>query len=217
MIYISVGLYAEGRTDYEFLLPLIDRLLDESSAKLFLGAYELANTRGIDASTRHEGRAERIQAAVAENADYCDIFIVHADGGGDPERARQTQINPAMELSRARFSKRTIYWASCIPVREIESWLLVDPRPFDLILGKNLQFTLPMQPEAEIDPKSILHKLFRDGHAQVTLNDAYRFFGMNVDLEKLRLLNSFRRFEDELRLALTEFGMALGHGRFMDT
>ncbi len=215
MIYISVGLYAEGRTDYDFLLPLIDRLLDESSAKLFLGAYELANTRGIDASTKQAGRAERIRAAIAENIDYCDIFIVHADGGGDPERARKTQINPAIELTRAVSSDRAIYWASCIPVREIEAWLLADPRPFDLMLGKNLQFSLPIQPEAEFDPKNLLHKLFRDGDAQIALNDAYRFFGMNVSLEKLRALNSFRLFEGELRQALTELGNA--HGEFATT
>lgn len=210
MIYIRAGLYAEGRTDYEFLLPVINRLLDELAARLFSGAYELAETLGIDASTRHEGRAERIQAAVAERADYCDIFIVHADGGGDPERARQTQIDPAINLSYPLSSGRPIYWVSCVPVREIEAWLLVDPRPFDLILGKNSQITLPMQPEAELDPKNYLRKILKDGDIRIPVNDVYRSFGENIRFEKLRALPAFHLFEANLAQSLESLGAAQG-------
>jgi hypothetical protein len=34
MIYIRAGLYAEGPTDYDFLLPLLDRLLGDGGAAL---------------------------------------------------------------------------------------------------------------------------------------------------------------------------------------
>ena len=55
MIYIRAGLYAEGRTDSEFLLPIINRLLDDIAARLFSGAYELAETLGIDAPSGTSG------------------------------------------------------------------------------------------------------------------------------------------------------------------
>src|SRR5262249_48336692 len=49
VIYIRAGVYAEGPTDYDFLLPFLDRLLDTLAASLFAGAYEVASTAGIDA------------------------------------------------------------------------------------------------------------------------------------------------------------------------
>lgn len=47
MIYLRAGLYAEGPTDYDFLLPLINRLLREIAAQTFPGANEV-----VDESTR---------------------------------------------------------------------------------------------------------------------------------------------------------------------
>lgn len=49
MIYLRAGLYAEGPTDYHFLRPLLDRLLNDLAAPLFAGNYEIADTLGIDA------------------------------------------------------------------------------------------------------------------------------------------------------------------------
>ncbi len=211
MIYISAGLYAEGRTDYEFLLPLIDRLLQVSSAQLFPGGHELADTRGIDAfSAKCDARAERICAAISAHIDSCDIFIIHADGASDPEDVRRTQIKPGIELARTGFSERPIHLLACVPVREIEAWMLVDTHPFDLILGKKLNLALPPQPETELDPKSILRKIFRNGDARIPLGDAYRFFGENVHIEKLRTLHAFQLFEGELNRALKALGAAYG-------
>ena len=210
MIYISAGLYAEGRSDYDFLLPLIDRLLEKLSANLFPGAYELADTRGIDASIKTSGRAERIRSAVAEHIDFCDIFVIHADGAGDPDEVRRTQINPGIDLIRAAVPRRQVYLITCVPVHEIEAWMLVDPRPFELVLGKNAPIALPSQPETELDPKSVLRKIFRDGDARIPLKEAYRFLGVNVTLEKLRTLSAFRAFEQELRETLKLLAEAQG-------
>lgn len=113
MIYIRAGLYAEGRTDYEFLLPLVNKLLDEWAAKLFSGAYELAETLGIDSPIGTTGgRAERIRSAILDYVDYCDIFIIHADGAGDPHEARVTQRPPS--FFRQTPKPRTIPKASFV-------------------------------------------------------------------------------------------------------
>jgi len=40
VIYLRAGLYAEGPSDYQFLRPLLDRLLNELAAPLFAGNYE---------------------------------------------------------------------------------------------------------------------------------------------------------------------------------
>ena len=212
MIYIRAGLYAEGRTDYEFLLPLVNKLLNELAAKLFLGDYELAETLGIDAPHGMSGgRAEKIQRAVVDYIDYCDLFILHADGAGDPDDARRTQISPGADLAHAVVLHSHFYLVACVPIREIEAWLLVDSKPFERILGRATPIVLPGQPEAEIDPKSCLRKILKDGDARIPLNEAYRAFGENVRLEKLRSLSAFRTFEDELEQALKALGTMYGH------
>lgn len=210
MIYISAGLYAEGPTDYQFLLPLIDRLLGELAAKLFPAACDLANTLAIDASKPPRRRAERVRLAAVEHKDYCDFFILHADGAGNVAEARRTQIDPGADLIRAAFPRLSIPIVACVPIREIEAWMLVDIEPFNLVLGKTISLELPKQPEAELDPKEILRSIFRHGDALITLTDAYPIFGNNVRFDQLRTLSAFRAFEQELRDALSVLGTAQG-------
>lgn len=72
MIYIRAGVYAEGPSDYDFLLPLLDRLLDAIAAPLFPGDYQVAATLGIDAPRVTEGgRAERIAVAIHDAWETC--------------------------------------------------------------------------------------------------------------------------------------------------
>ncbi len=157
------------------------------------------------------GRAEKIHRAVVNYIDYCDLFILHADGAGDPEDARRTQINPGAELARSAIPNSHFHLVACIPVREVEAWLLADPGPFERVLGKTTPVVLPGQPDAEIDPKTFLRKVFRDGGSRIPLSEAYRSFGENVRLEKLRSLVAFRAFEDELEQALKAIGRMYGH------
>jgi hypothetical protein len=66
-VYLRAGLYAEGPSDYDFLLPLLDRLLPSLAASRFPGAFEVAESLGIDAPYPAQGeRAERIAAAIAD-------------------------------------------------------------------------------------------------------------------------------------------------------
>ncbi len=211
MIYIRAGLYAEGRTDYEFLLPMINRLLDELAAKMFSGAYELVETLGIDApSGTGSTRAARIQQAVLGAIDSCEIFILHADGASDPEGVRQSQITPGMQALHSIVPHLQIHFVACIPVREIEAWLLADSRPFERVLGKARPILLPKQPEAEMDPKNSLRKILKDGDVRIPVNEVYRSFGENARFEQLRALPAFRRFEEELIEVLKSLGTAQG-------
>ena len=122
MIYIRAGLFAEGPTDYEILLPLLDRLLDQLAAQLFPGAYEVAPATGIDAPRGTEGgRAEKIAAAIHETWDECTLFVIHADGAGNPAEARRNCVEPGIAAALAARPERPVVAAACIPVREIEA------------------------------------------------------------------------------------------------
>lgn len=135
MIYLCAGLYAEGPTDYYFLLPLINRLLREIASQTFPGANEVEDTRGIDSSGRERRRVDRIAAAVRDYEDQLDLLIIHADGGSDPKAARREQVDPGIAVARMAIPDKPLPAIACVPVREIEAWLLVDDRVFSEQLG----------------------------------------------------------------------------------
>jgi hypothetical protein len=104
--------------------------------------------------------------------------------------------------------------AACIPVREIEAWMLVDPDIFPLV-GSSTPPACPAEPERELDPKATLHRLLaecgRRRRRQQQSDPVYALFGANVRLECLRTLPAFVNFEQELVSAIAE---AAGHQGF---
>jgi hypothetical protein len=202
MIYLRAGLYAEGPTDYYFLVPLINRLLREIAAQMFPGANEVEDTRAIDSSGNEKKRVDRIAAAVRDHEDLIDLLIIHADGGGDPETARREQVEPGIEAARTAIPGKPLPAIACIPVREIEAWLLVDKRVFNEQLG--LPVNLPAAPDRVRDPKSALHALLSPRRVRNT--NVYALFGEQVSFAELRKLSAFVTFET----ALNEFVRSLG-------
>ncbi len=203
MIYIRAGVYAEGPSDYDFLLPLLDRLLDSLAASLFPGAYEVGGTAGIDAPRGAEGgRAEKIAAAIDDWWGACTLFVIHTDGAGDPAGARKNCVEPGIEAARSTREEAPFPVAACIPVREIEAWMLADPEAFRTILGESSVPVCPADPERELDPKATLHRILKEGGVRRPPERIHAFFGERVRLEALRSLPAFRAFETELVAAL---------------
>lgn len=206
MIYLRAGLYAEGPTDYAFLRPLLDRLMDELAASSYAGQYELGECLGIDAPAgTYEDRAERIAAAIHAHRDECTVLVVHSDGAGDPERARREQVAPGIDAARARCADRPVAAAACIPVREIEAWMLVDPDVFPMV-GRSTPPICPAEPARETDPKATLDHLLADSGVRRHRRGSpvYALFGENVRLACLRRLQAFTSFERELVSAIEE-------------
>ena len=201
-VYLRAGLYAEGGSDYDFLSPLLNRLVPELATILLPGQNLVPECLGIDAPLPFPAkRADRIAAAI-EHWEECTVFVVHSDGAGDPEKARSEQVDPGIDAARAMRPERPVAAAACIPVREIEAWMLVDPEVFRLIGGKTPP-DMPAAPEHELDPKATLRRLLKQSGVRRPRAD-YAFFGANVRFECLRKLPAFVAFEQELRLAIEE-------------
>ncbi|WP_437307596.1 hypothetical protein [Sorangium sp. So ce388] len=201
MIYIRAGLFAEGRTDYEFLCPLLGRLLDDLAAELFPGNHMIGESVGIDAPRGTTGgRAQKIAAAIHERWDECTLFVIHADGAGDPAEVRRRQVDPGMMAARALRKDREIVAVACIPVREMEAWMLPDPEVFRALGGAEVR--CPREPERESDPKLTLRRLLAETKLRSRPEDLYRFFGEKIRLDALRSLPAFCTFRDELTGAL---------------
>jgi hypothetical protein len=211
-LYVRAGLLAEGRTDYRFLLPLLDRLLIDLLAQHFPSRHTHAPSLGIGADAAAGPRgASQIADAIAEHWNQCFLFVVHADGAGDPGRERANNITPgvlaAEKWAREAGKEEPVLVAACVPVREIEAWMLADLGAFKSLLGSAAPTALPGDPERVLDPKRELRRLL--GDRQRRHLDAYDYFGVNVALDALRRLPAFIRFEVELLAAVR--GLAAQH------
>jgi hypothetical protein len=181
------------------------------AAPLFPGAYEVGPTAGIDAPSRVAGgRAERVAAAIDASWDACTLFVVHADGAGNPEGARRNNVEPGLVAARSAHPDRTIPAVACVPVREIEAWLLADPGVFHTILGGSSSPACPPDPEREIDPKATLRRILKDGGARRPPERMHAFFGERVRFDALRKLPAFQAFETDLLAALHEIARLYG-------
>lgn len=200
MSYLCAGLYAEGPTDYAFLLALLDQLVPRLAHAVLPTVPMIGESVGIDAPRRTARREERIAAAIDAAWEQCTLFIVHADGGGDPDRASREQVRPGIEL--ARKSHADLAAAACVPVREIEAWLLTDPTPFLKLTGAGAAPQLPRDAEAVLDPKQELRRTLEAIGVSRLRQDVYAFFGANVDIAALQRLPAFARFEEDLAEAI---------------
>jgi len=199
MIYVQAGLYAEGKTDYDFLLPLLERLLDDLLAKHYPGqSTELPSPLPLGADEEPgKGREERIAAAIQQSHETCQIFVIHADADGDAIRARNERVEPGVRRGLAGLAN--VAAAACIPIQMIEAWMLVDDEVLRRLGGDAPE--LPLDPERVRYPKQDLDRIL-DAKRRGRRPNVYQFVGENVRLPALRRLPGFRAFEEELVVAL---------------
>lgn len=211
--YFCVGIYAEGSTDERFLCKLVDRLVHPLAYDVCPGNFYLGETRAIvePKHKRHEDRSARIAAAIEDHWDTCNVFVIHADADGDPERAFSERIRPAVE--RARLSRPDIAVAPCIPVRTIEAWMLADADAFRKIFERSLPRPLPGDPQTLPNPKAVLEDAFhlmgippgRDFEGYDALLGEY------VRVDALQRLSAFQQFMTNLRSAMIQLAHSISH------
>jgi hypothetical protein len=202
MIYVRAGLYAEGPSDYRFLVPVVTRLLQELAPRVLPSLPEIADTVPIDAPPpAPSNRAERIASAVHDHWNDCTIFVIHGDANGDEARALVERVQPGIESALRQHPDAAI--VPCVPVRAVEAWMLSDSKVFNQLLGGSQDPSLPPKPEMLPDPKAEVNTILKKLGANLrTFRDFQAFFGANVDLVSLRDLPSFRAFEQALESAL---------------
>jgi Domain of unknown function (DUF4276) len=220
MTYIRSGLYAEGRSDYQLLTPLLRRLTERVCLEAARCTVDVEDVQGLDAPRRFRGtdRATRILEAAREFWGGACVLFIHADGAGDPDAARATQLAPAVALIRERLPGGAC--VPVVPVREIEAWTLVDGDTLREAFGTTLAdeelhiARRPRDVEKILDPKQELREALlaaigpsRRRHGPA---DFFTRIGERVDLSKLRQVPAFMQLEQDLRGALRRLGVLRG-------
>ena len=214
MRYLGLALYAEGPTDYYFLRPLLERLCVDICLREASGLVEVAAVLGLDhpPAREQDARDVRIREAARSALGQWSVLFVHADGAGDPARARAQQTTPALEALHADFGAYG-RGVAVVPIRETEAWALVDGEALRQVFGTSLDdraLDLPQpvhRAEAVTDPKQCLAMAFAatgptGARRRRGVSDYLGALGEQISLDRLRLLESFLALELELKGAL---------------
>lgn len=214
MHYLGLALYAEGPTDYYFLRPLLQRLCEEICVNNSLHPVEVSEVLPLDhpLTAKEAPREQRILAAAKEARGAWTIIFVHADGAGDPERARKHLTQPAFELIQQELAEEG-RGVAVIPIRETEAWAICDGDALRYVFGTTLtdeQLELPRSPQAvesDLDPKATLNKAFfltspSGRHKKQGVSPMLSALGERVSLQRIRHLTAFSSLENELKQAL---------------
>lgn len=201
---IPARLVAEGSSDEVLLHPLRWLLEALSPAPVDLRWVDL---RGRPRRTTRD----KVDSALEEGP--CRLLFVHRDADAAAPEARRAEIAEAC-------GSRVVF-VPVVPVRETESWLLLDepalrgaagcPR------GAELALPPPRQVESVADPKSLLRDLLTtasalSGRRRVRFDPVAartRAAELVDDWGALRQLGAFRRVEADTRRALDALGQPL--------
>ena len=214
MQYLDLALYAEGKTDYQFLSPLLQRLCEHLCIQEARQAVEVGPVLPLDHPLFARGlpRDERIVAAAEWARGAWRVLFVHADADGDAEHARAHRTQPAIESLRQHFEGQGL-GVAVVPVRETEAWAIRDGEALRQVFGTTLSDTslgLPQSAaavEATMDPKAILTAAFNatrpsPQRRRQGISPLLNAIGEQVSLQRLREVSAFATLETELRAAL---------------
>ena len=221
MRYLGLALYAEGKSDYLFLGPLLLRLCEQLCDQWADEPIEIGSVVGIDADhrtpARKPDREDRIIEAI-KKVPEASILFVHSDAGNDRSKAIENCIEPARRLLSEKAGdpdrlKRRI--VAVVPVRESEAWILSDGDAWRKATGstlgnEDLPFPLkPQEVERIADPKSVLNQTLdiidnRRGRRRIQAADYFTIVGQAINLEKLGRIPAFRALSEELIGALRD-------------
>lgn len=219
MHYLGLALYAEGKTDYYFLCPLLHRLCVDICNNEVSQYVEVSEVLRLDhpASSNDASRERRIFDAAVQAGGAWRILFVHADGAGDPAQARERQVQPAIELLGQDLAQQGV-GVAVIPIRETEAWAIADGKALRRVFGTELtddEMELPMALaaiEAVADPKAALDSAFRatrpsGRRKRQGVSPMLNALGEQVSLQRLRQLAAFASLEVELKAAMRQLRM----------
>lgn len=210
---LTIGYTTEGTTDVRFLESIIERTFVEAAMDC-KGVIDVFTPEWIktQAQTFNDSVLEAAEAAETQGL---MVLCVHTDADDAlDERARDERIDPSFkkvhDTQEQSICKNLI---AMVPVQMTEAWLLADEEALLRAMMSTASLStlgIENSPESYSDPKTKIKEAIRNAHKnrpkrhrqQLTIADLYGPVGQQCDLNKLRLLPSFRKFEEEVRTAL---------------
>jgi hypothetical protein len=221
--YLALAFAGEGPTDHNFIAPLVTR---HTEALIVERSDEVVQI-GPVVSVLPEGRASNQADLVAHEfltgAMYADLLFIHTDGGSNIQRAHDERVDPVQQALAGLDSPPRVI--GVVPARETEAWMLADPSALERVLGVRGGVIATPEPPSRVhrleDPKAVLRALVDDlenAHSRrarsrrhaAQLSRLYSGLAMEVGIDVMRRVPSFRRYEADLVQQLVEIGLVNG-------
>lgn len=212
---IYAGLFTEGSTDQRFLESVVKRTFDNVAIEC-KGDIEIELNSIIITKTDLCFKDQVLEASKKEISAYgIMILCIHTDADEETdERAFRTKIHPAVQALEAMNDQTYCKVCSIIvPVQMVESWMLADTELFKREIGSlktDFDLGIHRSPETIADPKRVLQNALRISvqdkskrrRRELTISNLYLPIGQKIDLNRLRVLPSYLKFEESVRAAL---------------
>lgn len=218
MIQLFVGLIAEGKTDYQFLEPIIEKVFLEI-------AYECKGQVDVDVKIiecdKGKGFTDYVlNAAKKGKENYISIFIVHTDADADSACHTYThKIYPAKDLLEkmedSDYCKNLI---ALVPIHETESWMLADKSLLIKTIGTNKnenELNIHGHPETFNNPKERIENAIRIGRENLPrklrnslkIINLYSYLGQAMKIEYLGKFKSYCDFYNNVKRELIKLNL----------
>ena len=212
---IFAGLFTEGSTDQRFLGSVVKRTFDNVAIEC-KGDIEIELFPIIITKTGLCFKDQVLEASKKGIDDYgIMILCIHTDADEETdERAFRTKIIPAIqELESMNGQNYCKVFSIIVPVQMVESWMLADTELFKREIGSlktDFDLGIHRSPETIADPKSAVQNALRISvqdkskrrRHELTISNLYLPIGQKIDLNRLRALPSYLKFEESVRAAL---------------
>lgn len=214
------GLFAEGTTDLRFLESIIKKALDHI-------AFECKGELEIELHTIHISKSglnfveQVFEASKKGMEDFgITLLFVHTDADNDTDdQIFESKIKPAIyAIQNANTEVYCTTITAVVPVRMMEAWMLADIDLLKSEIGTSIstvELGLHRSPEQYADPKAAIEHAIQLSSLEVpkrrrfdfTIRDLYKPIGQKMDLNKLRRLPSYSKFEGSLRKSLRDLNL----------
>jgi hypothetical protein len=210
MRQVIIGFTSEGSTDVRFLESVIQRSFEEIAFECS-GQIEILPVQFIE--KRGDSFIQMVEDC-ARHAEELGVMIlcVHTDADSPTDRERfNTKINPSfLAVSKLENEPVCKNLVAIVPVRMTEAWMLSDTKLLRDEIGttkRDNELGIHKFPESYADPKKAIEdaiRTARQGFAKrrrrnLTIAELYLPIGQKLDLDKLDLLPSYRRFKEAIR------------------
>ena len=218
---VIVALTTEGTTDVRFLENIVKQAFEHVSFECTMDIEILYQT--LTTTKVGQGTFANYVVEAAKEAAECGAttVAVHSDADRNTYDERlEYNFVPAREAVNAENPEIICKQITpVIPVRMIEAWMLADKELFCFEVGTTLSYHdlgIDGTPEQMADPKAKISLAIRIANERAThkkpvknidISDLYEILGQSLDVEKLKSMDSYCRFLDEIRALYRNLGL----------
>lgn len=222
MRQLFVGLITEGSTDVRFLKNVVFKSVQDlcGDCENDIEVFDIKEVKA-DGGTFVEKMLNATHIASAELG--LSMLCIHADSDNrTSDNVIKNKFEPFFnELSKMNDEEYCKRIVPTIPIQMIESWMLADKELLKQMVNANdmrdIDLGLEKSPETYSDPKDIINNAIRMAMSrqskkkrdQIKISDLYEVLGMRLSLEKLRMIPSFREFEQNVKNVFREIGILI--------